>query len=810
MPLLDIDSHGIQAVADVGQLLGDLLRHAGDVKPTTTIEPPLERSDFGDLQSRLSEVFPKSNADTAQPTRSHQWAVLETAVRDTFGRLLAESSIDAPDFVRVWNLLDLLCILEDLELCDPALLFWLIEELLDSQTISGCRKIFDYLESRRQKITSKHFASKKLVILRTCNELLRRLSRARDTAFCGRVFIFLFQSFPLGDKSSVNLRGEFHVENVTTYDQDAAKRNGATTDQMEIDGQPATATPNEGKQATLKHTSSDAKGQGPPVDMDALYPIFWSLQSSFSQPKNLFDRKNFAEFQSNLQSTLSALEYAQGQASSRSKQYDGGSRAGQKRKRDPDGNELADSFNPRYLTSRDLFELELSDLTFRRYILVQALIIMEFLLSLSAEAKEKLAQVKVNNKSVTYSDQVLSDEEAKWAVNMKDKISAQLTSISVGDGQYFHRIVATVLARDKNWVRWKIGGCPQIELPSVPPEQFVEAKKTVHRQVNKKHRSNAGSALSLDFLSTSSNSSVLDSLKVSDRYQLPELGMFQRKIAEDDLEIDMPMNDKSKAEAIEGKASKSWRALRIASKSRMAEFDKIEDPDKIDVIFARNEKSQAEPEADNCQPGKQPDDLRPLIISGPRLSGKSSLIKLLQERNPRVFGKVRVHTTRGEDADELKDHERIVVSATEFSTMIDSDRFLEYGEVDGEQFGTSKGAISTIVDAEKVPIMEMSTNGVRQTKEYSFEARHVFVKPPDTEVLSARLKDQGVAAEKVVEILKAVQEDIDRSATAAYDEIIVNDDLEAAYTALEHFVYGTKTSGEDETMGGTKQAQEQE
>lgn len=460
---------------------------------------------------------------------------------------------------------------------------------------------------------------------------------------------------------------------------------------------------------------------------------------------------------------------------------------------------------------------------------------MEFLLSLSAEAKEKLAQVKVNNKSVTYSDQVLSDEEAKWAVNMKDKISAQLTSISVGDGQYFHRIVATVLARDKNWVRWKIEGCPQIELPSVPPEQFVEAKKTVHRQVNKKHRSNAGSALSLDFLSTSSNSSVLDSLKVSDRYQLPELGMFQRKIAEDDLEIDMPMNDKSKAEAIEGKASKSWRALRIASKSRMAEFDKIEDPDKIDVIFARNEKSQAEPEADNCQPGKQPDDLRPLIISGPRLSGKSSLIKLLQERNPRVFGKVRVHTTRGEDADELKDHERIVVSATEFSTMIDSDRFLEYGEVDGEQFGTSKGAISTIVDAEKVPIMEMSTNvsfgthprpqhpraavntssnitmqGVRQTKEYSFEARHVFVKPPDTEVLSARLKDQGVAAEKVVEILKAVQEDIDRSATAAYDEIIVNDDLEAAYTALEHFVYGTKTSGEDETMGGTKQAQEQE
>lgn len=37
-----------------------------------------------------------------------------------------------------------------LEQCEPGLIFWLIEELLDSQTIEGCRKVFDYLESRRE------------------------------------------------------------------------------------------------------------------------------------------------------------------------------------------------------------------------------------------------------------------------------------------------------------------------------------------------------------------------------------------------------------------------------------------------------------------------------------------------------------------------------------------------------------------------------------------------------------------------------------------------------------------------------------
>src|ERR1041384_6399587 len=65
--------------------------------------------------------------------------------------------------------------------------------------------------------------NKNLVVLRMCNELLRRLSRAEDTAFCGRVFIFMFQSFPLGDKSSVNLRGEYHVENATTYEATRAE-----------------------------------------------------------------------------------------------------------------------------------------------------------------------------------------------------------------------------------------------------------------------------------------------------------------------------------------------------------------------------------------------------------------------------------------------------------------------------------------------------------------------------------------------------------------------------------------------------------
>ena len=41
-----------------------------------------------------------------------------------------------------------------LEQCEPGLVFWLVEELLDSQTLDGCRIIFDYLDSRRERMTA--------------------------------------------------------------------------------------------------------------------------------------------------------------------------------------------------------------------------------------------------------------------------------------------------------------------------------------------------------------------------------------------------------------------------------------------------------------------------------------------------------------------------------------------------------------------------------------------------------------------------------------------------------------------------------
>ncbi len=259
------------------------------------------------------------------------------------------------------------------------MLFWLVEELLDTQTIDGCRIVFDYLDSRRERITAKHFKAKNLIILRACNELLRRLSRAEDTVFCGRVFIFLFQSFPLGDRSSVNLRGEYHIENVTVFENLPLKaklklEDGMEVDQeekkaeMEPDAADSEATTGQAN-AALEHPASlskavkfdaqDEKAQEKPADVDTLYPIFWSLQENFSTPTRLFDDTTLHNFQKGLSLTLVKFKEVQQdlQARGTSKLHDDGKR-GVKRKRNGHEDELSSSFNPKYLTSRDLFDLE--------------------------------------------------------------------------------------------------------------------------------------------------------------------------------------------------------------------------------------------------------------------------------------------------------------------------------------------------------------------------------------------------------------------------------------------------------------------
>ncbi|KKZ63072.1 hypothetical protein EMCG_02573 [[Emmonsia] crescens] len=608
----------IAAVRVYRQLVQGLLDKAAEIKKDCSIEPPLNDADLGDAIHCIQQD--QESGLLKEQSQQAQYAVVETAFREKFYDLLATTSIDEPSFIQIWNLLDIISIFSDNEKCEPGLLFWLIEELLDSQTIDGCRKVFDYLESRRERNTAKHFKQKSLIILRSCNELLRRLSRAEDTVFCGRVFIFLFQSFPLGDRSSVNLRGEFHTENVTTFDElpktqegsetsmdlDApekeittdAKTESAQVTEQQPNGQAVHGAADEGQQGSKPATkkSHEPEPSSAP-SMDDLYPIFWRLQTNFSSPTTLFDPANFAAFKAGLEASLSTFQKVNTDMEVRMTKGSEEARRGPKRRRIGDGTEMTNSFNPKYLTSRDLFELEVNDVAFRRHILVQSLILLDFVLSLTPKAKAKLADS--TNKSVLY-NYVLNDEDAKWALQMKTSIATYLQQGS--EGKFYYRMVDTVLTRDKNWVRWKAEACPPIERTPVSIRDYLDTQTSAIKvSTSKRLRSAPLGSLDLSFLMEDKNINSVDRLKHPDRFTTPALDSYMRGIADDEFNIDMTQSREEKDEAIKAKASKTWRTLRLSSRSKLALFDKIEDGNNLKVLFEAPPMQEDTPTAANKQ-----------------------------------------------------------------------------------------------------------------------------------------------------------------------------------------------------------------
>ncbi|KAM7223622.1 THO complex subunit 1 [Rhypophila decipiens] len=786
MPSAVSPSDDIPAVASVKEFLNNLLARAESIK-STSIEPALEKSDFPDLILALNDVLGPGLSqanDSTDPHRVRRFAIIEAAARDTFTNLIATTSIDSPSFVKIWNLFDILSILSDGEHCDPALLLWLVEELLDSQAIPGCRKVFDFLESRRERIKSKHFKQKQLVILRTCNELLRRLSRATDSAFCGRVFIFMFQSFPLGDKSSVNLRGDYHVENVTTYDRDGAE----AVDKMDIDAEAPGDDAHKGDSQKPSSKAESKKQTEKPLDPDALYPIFWSLQDSFNQPKKLFDAEHFASFKKALEATLATFRTIKEspRGKEKDKQSDENKRASKRKLQETD-TELATSFNPKYLTSRDLFKLEISDLSFRRNILVQVLIVMDFLLSLSAKAKEKLATIKTPNKSVTYADQLLSEEDTKWVTKMKHAISDYLKSGS--DGPYFFRMIETVLSRDKNWVRWKIENCPSIELPPLKAETFVEAKSSFSKlAAKKKMRPTPMGSLNLDFLNDEEDD-VWEKLKAPERTKLPDLKSFQRKIADLDFEIEMASSAEAKAAAIEGKASQTWLALRMASGFKLRAFDKIDDDDKLDSLFEDDPVPQDE---DTPDVGKAksdgdvilPEDTRAIVIvDGSSITdrdGKSVMTSELVAKHASTFTRVPPHVTRKPQEGEANGKDCHFIDQQTFNMMRDGDQFLTFTERTYSSKGISRKVAEGISDKGKVPVLDLEDgDSAQQVKDMEFPARYLFIHPPAPAELEAALRSsgRGLTDDQIKDVLKTAAVLACHATTESdfYDSILAHD-----------------------------------
>lgn len=175
-----------------------------------------------------------------------------------------------------------------------------------------------------------------------------------------------------------------------------------------------------------------------------------------------------------------------------------------------------------------------------------------------------------------------------------------------------------------------------------------------------------------------------------------------------------------------------------------------------------------------------------IIISSPSGGGKGTLIREVLRTTPGITFSVS-YTTRAMREGEQNGREYIFVSRAEFEELINKGEFLEYAEVHGNLYGTSRTQIQQVMDSGTDVLLEIDVQGARILNSAAPDAISIFILPPSFPVLQTRLTLRATESSGDLQLrLKNSFEEV-----RAYDlfkYVIVNDDLNHAVEDLRTII----------------------
>ena len=169
------------------------------------------------------------------------------------------------------------------------------------------------------------------------------------------------------------------------------------------------------------------------------------------------------------------------------------------------------------------------------------------------------------------------------------------------------------------------------------------------------------------------------------------------------------------------------------------------------------------------------------VLSAPAGTGKTTLVRMLLEEFHQLVESVS-YTTRSPRPNEIPGRDYHFIAHQEFQGKIDQGEFLEYAQVFGSYYGTSRKALEAQQEKGKHVILVIDTQGALQLKG-KLQAAFIFVSPPSLDELRARLHRRKSETEEAIEHrLSWAQHEM--ALAKEYDYHIVNDHLKTAYDAL--------------------------
>ena len=164
------------------------------------------------------------------------------------------------------------------------------------------------------------------------------------------------------------------------------------------------------------------------------------------------------------------------------------------------------------------------------------------------------------------------------------------------------------------------------------------------------------------------------------------------------------------------------------------------------------------------------------VVSAPSGTGKTTVVDRLVEVCPQLE-RSRSYTSRARRSGETDGVDYNFVSRPDFEGMIARGEFLEWADVFGNLYGTSKRETDARLAAGFDVVLVIDVQGARQVRERMRDAVAVFVLPPSFEALERRLRGRSQDSHgAIARRLETARSEV--AAVQAYDYVVVNDELE--------------------------------
>ena len=199
----------------------------------------------------------------------------------------------------------------------------------------------------------------------------------------------------------------------------------------------------------------------------------------------------------------------------------------------------------------------------------------------------------------------------------------------------------------------------------------------------------------------------------------------------------------------------------------------------------------------------------PVVLSAPSGAGKTTIARALVKKIEDVVFSVSA-TTRPARDHEVDGVDYHFVSDAEFRAMIEADELVEWAEVHGHLYGTSREALQAAREEGRFVILDVDVQGAMQMRDRVPDSVLVFVLPPSADALVERLTERGTEEEdNVTQRIENARGELEQ--VSRFDYIVVNENLDQAIDEVRSIVLaeGRRTDQAIDLSNAIRELQDQ-